>query len=142
MSEEIAGDKLAPKPAGKHLGLVDRAAGGGATGNLVPIDYVEETICVGVMQRTMLAETLAVRGTLQSMHERAPVGAVEKLAMLIESKSVGVAATLAKKFKAIRAGMVSPDPLLELDVADPAGRGTSVDPVKPAVRAPGQVVCQ
>ena len=96
------------------------------------------------MQLAMLLKLLDVIGPLLPVHHHvtAVVGAVKKLAVLIEIETPGIAAAFAEKLEFVGDGMVPPHALFKVDAADMGRQVGSLCAVQPAIRAPRQRIGQ
>src|SRR5205823_4931796 len=66
----------------------------------------------------------------------------DDIAVFVEVESPGVAAAFREQLELARDRMVAPDALLKLDAANVGRHSAPLRAVEPAVRPPGQRVCQ
>ena len=143
VSQEVGSDKTLMERLRKNIGIVDRAAHNEmAAGDAAVLDMPEESVGMEVVQRTVLAEALAVIAALYRMPEQgSAVRAVEEVPLAVEGQPVDVPSPFREQLELLGERMVAPDALLELDPANVAGAGAAVEAVEPPVRPPGEVIC-
>src|SRR6266566_5994336 len=139
MIQNVGKDVGACKFKGKGAAVIDNAATGNVSAAVAAIvDVAEVTVGMRIVQCAVFAKVLYIIAALHLVQQFAllEIRPRQDFAVFVKIQPPGITAAFGEQFELFRAGMITPDALLELDAANVRRHRAALRSVKPAIRSP------